>query len=874
MAESTPMMRQYLDIKSKHKDAILFFRMGDFYEMFFEDAKIASKVLEITLTSRNKEKDKSVPMCGVPCHASESYIARLINAGYKVAICEQIEDPKKAKGIVKRNVIRIVTPGTILNSPLVGSKENQYLASFVFCEEKVIGFAITDISTGEFFITELDGTSPFQKLKDELSRWNPRELLIPNNISDNEEISDYIKTLDISINPYDDWVFSYDHAYRLFLDYFKVNSLDGYGCESRRVAVQAGGAILQYLQETQKTSLAHINKLTYYNTENYMIIDPSTQRNLELLKSLGDESKKGSLLDILDLTITPMGGRKIKKWILRPLLNASEIRKRQDVVDEFLSNTILRGEVREALKEVYDLERLAGRISLSAANARDLSALKKSVLVLPRLNELINQSSSPLLNDLLSKWDNLQDIGELIERSIQENPPYSINEGGMIKEGFNSKLDELRKITKAGKDWISNFEAQEKKKTGINSLRVGYNKVFGYYIEVTKKNIPLIPPDYIRKQTLVNAERYITPELKEYEIKVLNAQEEICVLEYNIFQEIRESIIKEVNRIQKIAGIISTIDVLASFAEASSLYNYVKPKINENDVIHIAEGRHPVLEQIDVNNKFVPNDALIDCENNQILIITGPNMAGKSTYLRQVALIVLMAQTGSFVPAKQAEIGMVDRIFTRVGAQDFLTRGQSTFMVEMNEAANILNNATKKSLIILDEIGRGTSTFDGISIAWSIVEYIHDKLEAKTLFATHYHELADLSLVLKKIRNYNFAVKEWNNEIIFLRRIVPGSTDRSYGIQVARLAGIPKEILERAKEVLCNLENTELDNKGKPKISYKKRGNQEEMGEQFSLFAKRVDVLMEEIKRIDINNTTPMEAIKILHKISLLAKDK
>jgi len=874
MAESTPMMRQYLDIKSKHKDAILFFRMGDFYEMFFDDAKIASKILEITLTSRNKEKDKSVPMCGVPYHASESYIARLINAGYNVAICEQIEDPKKAKGIVKRNVIRIVTPGTILNSPLVGSKENQYLASFVLSEEKVIGFAITDISTGEFLITELDGTSHFQKLKDELSRWNPRELLIPNNISDNEEISDYIKTLDISINPYDDWVFSYDHAYRLFLDHFKVISLDGYGCESRRVAVQAGGAILQYLQETQKIFLAHINKLTYYNTENYMIIDPSTQRNLELLKSLGDESKKGSLLDILDLTITPMGGRKIKKWILRPLLNASEIRKRQDVVDEFLSNTILRGEVREALKEVYDLERLAGRISLSAANARDLSALKKSVLVLPRLNKLINQSSSPLLNDLLSKWDNLQDIGELIERSIQESPPYSINEGGMIKEGFNSKLDELRKITKAGKDWISNFEAQEKKKTGINNLRVGYNKVFGYYIEVTKKNIPLIPPDYIRKQTLVNAERYIIPELKEYEIKVLNAQEEICVLEYNIFQEIRESIIKEVNRIQKIAGIISTIDVLASFAEASSLYNYVKPKINENDVIHIAEGRHPVLEQIDVNNKFVPNDALIDCENNQILIITGPNMAGKSTYLRQVALIVLMAQTGSFVPAKQAEIGMVDRIFTRVGAQDFLTRGQSTFMVEMNEAANILNNATKKSLIILDEIGRGTSTFDGISIAWSIVEYIHDKLEAKTLFATHYHELADLSLVLKKIRNYNFAVKEWNNEIIFLRRIVLGSTDRSYGIQVARLAGIPKEILERAKEVLSNLENTELDNKGKPKISYKKRGDQEEMGEQFSLFAKRVDVLMEEIKRIDINNTTPMEAIKILHKISLLAKDK
>lgn len=872
VTESTPMMQQYHKIKAKNRDAILFYRMGDFYEMFNEDAKIASKVLEITLTSRNKEKENPVPMCGVPYHAADSYIARLINAGYKVAICEQTEDPKKAKGIVKREVVRIVTPGTILNSPTLDSRDNQYLASFFLSGESVIGFAVTDISTGEFLLTELNGDFPLEKLREELSRWNARELLIPSQISKNKNIGDFISKLSISVNPYDDWAFSYDHGYKLFLEHFKVISLDGFGLETKRAAIQAGGAILQYLQDTQKTSLEHINKLTYYNTESYMTIDPSTQRNLDLIKGTEEDSKRGSLLGVLDLTITSMGGRKLKKWILRPLLQAEEIRKRQGAVDELVSDIITRDGIREVLKDVYDMERLAGRLSLSAANARDLVALKRSVFALPGLKGLLDQASSLLLKELLSEWDDLKDIGDLIERSIKEDPPFSITEGGMIRNGFNERLDELRMISSSSRDWVSNLEAEERKKTGINNLKIGFNKVFGYYIEVTKKNIPLIPSSYIRKQTLVNAERYITPELKEYEVKILNAQEEICDLEYSIFQNIRESVIKEVTRIQKIADILSTIDVLSSFAEVASLNNYIRPEIREDDTLRIVEGRHPVLEQMDMENKFVPNDAFLDCDENQILIITGPNMAGKSTYLRQVALIVLMAQIGSFVPAKTAEIGIVDRIFTRVGAQDLLTRGQSTFMVEMSETANILNNATGKSLIILDEIGRGTSTFDGISIAWSVVEYLNDKLGAKTLFATHYHELADLSLILKRVKNYNFAVKEWNNEIIFLRRIVPGSTDRSYGIQVARLAGIPRAVLERAKEVLANLESSELDTRGKPKISHKK-GEKEEKGEQISLFQEKMDLLLEEIKKIDIDNTTPMEALQILQKISLLAKD-
>jgi DNA mismatch repair protein MutS len=872
MTESTPMMKQYADIKARHRDAILFYRMGDFYEMFNEDAKLASKILEITLTSRNKEKGNPVPMCGIPHHAADSYIARLINAGYKVAICEQVEDPKTAKGIVKRDVVRIVTPGTILNSPSLNSKDNQFLASFVFSEEKVIGFAVADISTGEFLVAELNGENTLDRLKEEMYRWNPKEILLPEHI-DEKRVSGILDSLNSSINRCDDWFFSYDHAYRLFLDHFKVLSLDGFGLESKKAAICAGGGILKYLQDTQKTSLSHINKLTYFNTEDHMIIDPFTQRNLELLKSVGEDSKKGSLLDILDRTITPMGGRRLRNWITRPLLTIESIRKRQDAVEELLSSIMIRDGIREILKDVYDLERLAGKISLSAANARDLIALKRSVQTLPALQKSLKETSSPLLKELSGNWDNLQDIDNLIEQSIKEEPPFTITEGGMIKDNFDEKLDELRKISRSGKDWIAALEKEERKKTGINSLKIGYNKVFGYYIEVTRKNVPSVPPEYIRKQTLANAERYITPDLKEYEIKVLNAQEETCNLEYRIFQTIKESIVKEVERIQKVADIISIIDVLASFAETASHFHYIKPEISENDSIKIIEGRHPVLEQIEAS--FVPNDTTLDCTENQILIITGPNMAGKSTYLRQVALIVLMAQTGSFVPAKEAEIGMVDRIFTRVGAHDILTKGQSTFMVEMSETANILNNATEKSLIILDEIGRGTSTFDGISIAWSVVEYINDRLGAKTLFATHYHELADLSLILKKVKNYNFAVREWNNEIIFLRRIVPGSSDRSYGIQVARLAGVPKDILERAKEVLSNLENTELDSKGKPAISHsrKKRAGIEE-NEQISLFEQKKDVLMEEIEKIDINNTTPIEALQILHEILLLAKEK
>ncbi|MFV1950631.1 MAG: DNA mismatch repair protein MutS [Nitrospinota bacterium] len=866
--EITPVMKQYQDIKSNHPDAILFFRMGDFYEMFNDDAKIASKALEITLTSRHKNTENPIPMCGIPYHAANSYVARLIKGGYKVAICEQVEDSKVAKGIVKREVVRVVTPGTILDSSLLNAKDNNYLGG-IYPSQKGYGLAILDISTGEFKVTEFIGEDLFQELESEFNRVEPKEVLVP----EGKKGDTILKTLDhdsrYNITPYEDWVFGYDFAYQILIDQLKTISLDGFGCEEMKLAISAAGALIHYIKETQRSSLDHINRIIAYNVRDYMNLDSSTVRNMELVIRDIDGLRSGSLVELLDLTVTAMGGRRLKDWILKPLLDPERIRERHEAVEEFKINPLLRDELRGIFKGIYDMERITGRVTLSAANARDLIALKISINSLPKIENLLMGISSGLIRRLLNGWDNLEEIGELIEKGIADDPPPGLKEGGLIKKGFNEELDDLRKISREGKDWIASLEETERQRTGINSLKVRYNKVYGYYIEVTRKNVPLVPEDYIRKQSLVNTERFISPELKEYESKILGAEERIIEIEYEIFNRIREKIAGEGKRIQQVARIIAELDVLFSLAEAADRYNYVRPVISEGDSIDITEGRHPILEQVDRGERFIPNDTHIGCHENQILIITGPNMAGKSTYLRQVALIVLMAQIGSFVPAKEASIGIVDRIFTRVGAHDNLLRGQSTFMVEMNETANILNNATSRSLIILDEIGRGTSTFDGVSIAWSVVEYIHDsdRLGARTLFATHYHELTELSMILKRVKNYNIAVREWNEEIIFLRKIVKGGADKSYGIQVARLAGLPAEVLKRAKEVLMNLEESELNEIGMPKLGSKKYAPEEMTTAQLSLFTAPPDPLKERLRGIDIDSITPIEALNKLHEL-------
>ncbi|MBI5183629.1 MAG: DNA mismatch repair protein MutS [Nitrospinae bacterium] len=865
---STPAMRQYQDIKRKYPEAILFFRMGDFYEMFNEDAKIASKVLEITLTSRHKNKENPIPMCGIPYHAANSYVARLIKGGYKVAICEQVEDPNMAKGIVKREVIRVVTPGMILDSSLLDAKDNNYLVG-IYPSEKGYGLSILDISTGEFKVTEFIGGDSFQELESEFNRVEPKEVLVPDGRKDDSLLGTLFHNSRYNITPYLDWVFGYDFAYQILIDQLKTISLDGFGCEGMPLAISSGGALIHYIKETQRSSLSHINRIIVYNVKDYMNLDSSTVKNMELVVRGIDGSRKGSLIELLDLTVTAMGGRRLKDWILKPLLDIERIKERHEAVEEFKINPLLRDELRGFFKGIYDIERITGRITLSAANARDLIALKRSINLLPKIEDLLIGISSGLIHQLLTGWDNLIEIGELIEKGIDDDPPLGLKDGGLIKGGFNGELDELRKISREGKEWITNLEDLERQRTGIGSLKVRYNKVYGYYIEVTKKNLPLVPEGYIRKQSLVNTERFISPELKEYESKILGAEERIIELEYEIFNKIREEIAGEGKRIQKVARIIAELDLLLSLAEVAHRYNYVRPVINEGDSIDIIEGRHPILEQVDRGERFIPNDTHIDCHENQILIITGPNMAGKSTYLRQVALIVLMAQIGGFVPAKETTIGIVDRIFTRVGAHDNLLRGQSTFMVEMNETANILNNATSRSLIILDEIGRGTSTFDGVSIAWSVVEYIHDseRVGARTLFATHYHELTELSMILKRVKNYNIAVREWNEEIIFLRKIVKGGADKSYGIQVARLAGLPAEVLKRAKEVMMNLEESELNEIGMPKLGYKKYSTKEMTPAQLSLFQAPQDILKERIREIDIDNITPMEALNKLHEL-------
>ncbi len=876
MSDVTPLMKQYREIKRQHVDAILLFRMGDFYEMFDQDAVTASKILEITLTARNKSKGIETPLCGFPYHAADGYIAKLIRRGFKVAVCEQVEDPKLAKGIVKREVIRVVTPGTVLDSNLLDAKDNNYLASLYSAKEG-IGLSFLDISTGDFYLSEIHGAGNLAELDTLLSRFSPREIVMPKSYQPDEQLSGLLRQYTQAINGHDDWTFDRETAYRTLLGHFKTASLEGFDVGAMKLGISAAGAVLRYLEDTQKTTLINIRRIKPFRTQEFMVLDASCQRNLELVKNMYDGSVRGTLLAVIDFTVTSMGGRRLREWLLNPQMDAAEIEHRYDAVAELKEGHQLRDFLRASLGEVYDLERLISRVSLGAANARDLLALKQSCAALPKIHSLLSGVQSKLIYSLISEWDDLQDVHQLIDGAIADDPPYTLREGRLIKIGHDAELDELRSISTEGKGWIAGIEQRERERTGIGSLKVSYNKVFGYYIEVTKANLANVPQDFIRKQTLTNAERFITPELKEYEEKVLGAEEKILAMEYRLFQQVRETVSAQTVRIQDMARRLAVLDALGSLAEAAAKNNYARPVILDDDTLRIIDGRHPVIEQLSSDEKFIPNDTLLDCEENQLIILTGPNMAGKSTYMRQVALITLMAQMGSFVPAREARIGLVDRIFTRVGASDFIARGQSTFMVEMNESANILNNATDKSLIILDEIGRGTSTFDGISIAWAVAEYIHDSLRSRTLFATHYHELTELTLTLSRVKNYTVAIKEWNDQIIFLRRVVEGGADKSYGIQVARLAGLPQRVIQRAKEVLANLEKAEFDELGEPVAAHQEqnasgaqgnRGKQIDAGEpQLGLYASEAGLLYQELQDMDIDSMTPLDALNRLHEL-------
>ena len=855
----TPAMRQYMDIKQKHQDCILFFRMGDFYEMFFEDAVTASKILEITLTSRNKGKEDSIPLCGFPYHAASSYIRKLIDKGFKVAICEQVEDPKQAKGVVKREVVRVVTPGLVLDSDNLDAKENNFLAALYLSDNR-FGLAFLDISTGEFRVTE---SYDADFLLTEISGLDFREVLIEERTKENRLLKTFFREKDhCRMNVFSSDYFDYDQAAVNLKHYFSDEQLDQIAMDRYPAMVCAAGAVLRYVEETQKDPLSHINNIQWYQTDHYLVLDDIAKRNLELFSTLQDDKKEGSLFHLLDQTITAMGGRRLRWWLSYPLVSPDRIMERLAAVSEIKEHHLIRENLRKILHRVYDLERLGARIAMGVANARDLIALKVSLQTLPAIKNATGGLLSAMLSSVSDGIDEMADMRDLIEKCISDDPPLTLREGGMIKEGVDPELDQLISMTRDGKKWIAALEDRERKRTGINSLKVGFNQVFGYYIEVTKANAGLVPDDYIRKQTLVNAERYINQELKGYEYTVLNAEDRRKQREYDLFIDIRKSIARDIRRIQTTASKIADLDAVTSLAEVAERYNYCCPVVDDENAIEIIEGRHPVVERMPLPTSFVPNDITLDLDKNRFLIITGPNMAGKSTYIRQCALIVLMAQMGSFVPAVRARIGVVDRIFTRIGAADSLSRGQSTFMVEMNEVANILKHASRRSLIILDEVGRGTSTFDGLSIAWAVAEYLHDAghLGARTLFATHYHQLTDLAVTKEGIKNFNIAVKEWGDRIIFLRKIMEGGTNRSYGIQVARIAGVPDEVISRAREILNNLEKGEFDEAGMPKIARGKKQDQKNRN-QLSLFIDDNVAIINEIKALDILTMTPLDAL-------------
>ena len=864
LAALPPAMRQYVEIKSAHEDCILLFRMGDFYEMFFDDAVTAAKVLDITLTSRDKGKEDGIPLCGFPYHAVSSYVNKLIEKGFKVAICEQVEDPKLAKGVVKREVVRVVTPGLVLDAENLPAGENNYLAALSVAGES-FGLAFIDISTGEFRVTEIGDRDFFLAQARSLDF---RELLAAESVAD----QGVVKALSqdgrrCRINYVPAAYFDRSQAFSLLQEYFPAAMLQQLALEQHENATRAAGAVLRYVTETQKARPGHVNSIQWYETGGYLVLDDMVKRNLELFATIADGSKTGSLFHVLDATVTALGARRLRWWLNYPLRQPERIRERLAAVGEIKENNLLRTELRQVLSRVYDMERLGGRIAMGVANGRDLLALKNSLHCLPEVKSLLRQFSAPLLIALGANLDELADVAGLIESAVAAEPPLTLREGGIIKEGFDEELDGFISLMRDGKKWIALLEEKERKRTGINSLKVGFNSIFGYYLEVTKANTHLVPPEYVRKQTLVNAERYINEELKEYENTVLHAEERRNEKEYELFLALRASIAGEIKRIQEGAGRIADLDALASLAEVAERYKYTCPQVDDDEEIRISDGRHPVVERMPLPSGFVPNDLYLDGQRNRLLIITGPNMAGKSTYIRQAALLVLMAQMGSFVPAAEAKIGVVDRIFARIGAADSLATGQSTFMVEMNEVANTLRHATSRSLIILDEVGRGTSTFDGLSIAWAVAEYIHDagQLKARTLFATHYHEITDLARTKEGVKNFTVAVKEYGDKIIFLRKIVEGSANRSYGIQVAQLAGVPEEVILRAKEILQNLEKGELDELGMPKIARGKRGATKNKA-QLSLFVDPEMAVIAELKGLEVMQVTPLEALQLIDR--------
>ncbi len=859
MAEVTPMMRQYLDIKEKNKDAILFFRLGDFYEMFFDDAVLVSKELELTLTGKDCGLEERAPMCGIPYHAVDIYISRLIKKGYKIAICEQMEDPKLAKGLVKRDIVRVITPGTVTEAVMLDEKNNNYICA-IYEVGNCFGLANADVSTGEISCTEFSGANSFYNVLDEIARIKPSEMVVNFTMFNNEnEIGAIKKRFGLYISKLEDEFFDKDTAFEVI-----SKKIDNFEKPKDKfvIAYIATGALLKYLTEIQKNSLDNINNLEVYESDKFMKIDISTRRNLEITETMRDKNKKGSLLWVLDRTNTAMGARLLHSWIDRPLVNVKNINERLNAVDFLKSNPILRSDIIDKLNKIYDIERLTGRIVYGSANARDLVALKLSLKMLPEVKDLLSQIDDELIKRLVSEIDLNTDVADLIEKAITDDPPILTREGNLIKTGYNEEVDKLRYIGSNGKNIIAEMEAREREKTGIKNLKIAFNKVFGYYIEVTRSYYDLVPKEYIRKQTLVDKERYIIQELKDLEDTIVGAEEKIISLEYDLFCKVRSYAASQVERLQKTASVIANIDVLTSLAEVAEKNNYVKPVVDDCGIIDIKDGRHPVVEKCIKDGEFVPNDTFLDFEDNKIDIITGPNMAGKSTYMRQVALITLMAQMGGFVPASYAKIGIADRIFTRVGASDDLAMGQSTFMVEMAEVANILNNATSSSLIVLDEIGRGTSTFDGLSIAWSVVEYISEKIHARTLFATHYHELTELENKVDGVKNYCISVKEKGDDVIFLRKILRGGADGSYGIHVAKLAGVPYAVVNRAKEVMKQLEDADISKKNTKDI---KKSNV--VVGQVDMFNIKGVKIADELERLELNGVTPIDALNILYKL-------
>ena len=882
MAELTPMMKQYMETKSQYQDCILFYRLGDFYEMFFEDALTASRELEITLTGKNCGQEEKAPMCGVPYHAVEGYLNRLVAKGYKVAICEQVEDPKTTKGIVKREVVRIVTPGTNLDTQALDETKNNYIMCIVYIADRY-GVSVADISTGDYFVTEIPDSA---KLLDEIYRFSPSEIICNEAFYMSGVDMDGMKDrLGITIYSLESWYFDDEVCRKKLLEHFEVSSFAGLGLADYDCGIISAGALLQYLLETQKNSLSNLTHITPYAAGKFMMIDSSTRRNLELCETLREKQKRGSLLWVLDKTKTAMGARTLRKYVEQPLIDKTEIIRRLDAVQELKEQAISREEIREYLSPVYDLERLITKIAYGSANPRDLTAFRSSLEMLPALLYILQEMKAELLKDLAVDLDPLEDLCILVKKAIREDPPIAMKEGNIINDGYNEEVDKLRRAKSDGKDWLAKLENDEREKTGIKNLKIKYNKVFGYYLEVTNSYKEMVPEYYTRKQTLANAERYITPELKELEDMILGAEDKLYALEYELYSEVRDLIASQIERIQKTAKAVAALDAFASLALVAERNNYVRPKINEKGVIDIKEGRHPVVERMIPNEMFISNDTYLDDKKHRISIITGPNMAGKSTYMRQTALIALMAQIGSFVPAKSANIGLSDRIFTRVGASDDLASGKSTFMVEMTEVANILRNATSKSLLILDEIGRGTSTFDGLSIAWAVIEYISDSrlLGAKTLFATHYHELTELEGKIDNVNNYCIAVKEKGDDIVFLRKIVKGGADKSYGIQVAKLAGVPELVIGRAKEIVEELSDEDITArvseiaskervvKKKPKV---KKYDDVDIA-QMSLFdTVKDDDVLEELKNLDVGNMTPIDALNTIYRLQNKLKNR